>query len=809
MESILKDLRFAARSLRRQPAFSLTVILTLALAIGASTAIFSMVEATLLRSLPFRTPDRIAFLWGVAGPQRAIRGASFIEVQDWAKLNRTFENVAVYDETSLNLQTADGAERVDAEMVSASYFPMLGANAALGRTFTADEDVVPDANPVVVISDGMWKTRFGADPRIVGRTLTLNDKPFTVLGVMQPDFKGISFDTDIWFPSAMVRANGGPTNLAERGNRWLGAVGRLRPGTTLELAQNDVDRVAAQLAKDFPQSNRDRGVQLSSLRDSYLGTTRSLVLAVFAAVGLLLLIACANVIGLQLVRASGRRQEIALRIAIGAERGRLIQQLVVEGLVLAVSAAAVGLLVAYWAVEGLTALAPDGLLPPYADPSLNVPTFLFTLLIALGCGLVFGLIPARRSGRVDLVDSLKQGARGSNSFGRGGRFGAQQMLVITETAVALMLLVGAGLFVRSLQRELAVSPGFDPRGVLRARVILPLRYTPVQRLQMSEQLRARLGSIPSVRAVAIGSDLPLGGGSNAGFIFVPDVDQSVRYYRHSVNPDFFAALRIQVLAGRGFTADDKDGTPAVVTVNQSMARRFWPNENPIGKHLRLGNDATAPEVTVVGVVADVRFRDLTTPLATTEPDVYFPMAQRPAGGLQIAIRSELSAESITGAVRRELAAIDPTVPLFGVRPMEAMLAQQTASGRFASSILGVFGVAALVLTAVGLYGVLAFVVSLRRREIGIRIALGASNRRVLEGVIGHGVRLVAFGLVIGLAGAAGATRWIAGQLFGVGAHDPLVFTVVPALLLGVAVVASWVPARRAARVDPQIALRSE
>jgi putative ABC transport system permease protein len=585
-------------------------------------------------------------------------------------------------------------------------------------------------------------------------------------------------------------------------------VGRMRPGVTLEQAQADADRVAAQLANDFPQSNTDRGVWLFSLRDSYLGPTKTLLLAVFAAVGLLLLIACANVVGLQLVRAAGRRQEIALRLAIGADRSRLLQQLIVEGLVLAFAAAVVGFVVSYWGVEALTTLAPDGLLPNYATPSLNLATFGFTLAVATIAGVLFGLIPARSSARVDLVGSLKEGSRGSaGGFGRM-RLGPQQLLVITETAVALILLVGAGLFVRSLQQQLAVSPGFDARGVLRARLVLPQRYTPETRLQLAEQLHTRLSAIPSVKAVAIGSDLPLGGSSSAAFIHVPDADQSVRFYRHSVAPDFFSALGIRLVSGRTFTPSDRDGAPAVVTINESMAKRFWPNESAVGKRLRLG-EKTGPEVTVVGVMGDVRYRDLTTPLATSEPDVYFPIAQRPAGGLQIALRSDLSAESITSAVRRELAAIDPSIPLFGVRPLETLLAQQTARGRFASSILGVFGVAALVLTAVGLYGVLAFLVSLRTKEIGIRIALGASDRRVLRGVISHGLKLVAIGLTIGLLVASGATRWIASQLFAVGAHDPVVFIAVPALLLGVAVLASWVPAWRASQVDPQIALRSD
>jgi predicted permease len=809
MNTFVNDLRFAARTLRKQPAFTTTVIATLALAIGASTAIFSVVESTLLRPLPFQTPERLAFLWGVAGPQRAIRGASIIEIEDWARLTHSFEQIAIYDETSLSLRTTEGADRVDAEMVSASYFPMLGATAAVGRVFTPQEDRVPDANPVVVISDAMWTTRFGRDPHIVGRAVTLNDQPFTIVGVMRPGFKGLSFDTDVWFPAMMAHANGAPKDLTSRGNRWLGAVGRLGNGVTIDAAQADAARAAAQLAKDFPESNRDRGVQLFALRDSYLGSTRTLVLAVFGAVGLLLLIACANVVGLQLVRATGRRREFALRIAIGAGRGRLVRQLVAEGLVLAACSTLIGLLVAYWSLEGLIHVIPPGLLPNYAAPSIDPLAFAFAVAVAAVSGLLVGIVPAFRATQVDLTTSLKQGSRGSaGDFSRGRRLGIQQILIIAELALALVLLVGAGLFVRSLQRQLAVDAGFDAAGVVRAQLSLPQQLRAPQRLQFADALEARAAAVPSVRGAAIGSDMPLGGSSSAAFVYLPDAAQSVRFYRHMVSANFFSTLRIPVIRGRGFTAEDRDGTPNVVVINDAMARRFWSGASPIGKTLRLGSE-TGPEVTIVGVVGDVRYRDLTTPLATSEPDVYFPLAQFPTSSLQIAVRSDLPAASIGASMRREVAAIDPTVPLYNIESLQALLDRQTASGRFASTLLSVFGTAALLLTAIGLYGALAFLVSLRLREMGIRIALGATQARVVRGIIAHGLRLAIGGAAIGLVAAWLLTRWIATQLYGVGSHDPLVFAVVPALMLAVAAAASWVPARRAARADPQIALRTE
>ena len=808
MDLILKDVRFALRKLAHQRAFTVTAIATLSLAIGISAAIFSVVESTLLRRLPFEMPDRIAMLWGAAGPERAIRGASVIEIQDWARLAKSFDDVAIYDETSLNYRTSEGTERVDAEMVSASYWRLLGARAQLGRTFTADEDRVPNANAVVTISDAMWRTRFGADPAIIGRSLVLNEIPFTVVGVMQPEFAGLSFDTDVWFPAMMVQANGGPRDLSERGNRWLGAVARVKTGISFEEAQQDADRVALQIAQEFPATNADRWVEVQPLRDSYLGTTQNLVLVVFSAVLLLLVIATANVLGLQIVRATGRSREMAVRLAVGADRSRLLQQLTIEGLVLSLLATVVGITVAHWGLEGLLRLVPDGVLPNYATPAINWQTLVFAIGVALVSGTVFGLIPALRSTRVDLVDSLREGTRASTGgFGRP-RANMQQLLVIAQTSVAIVLLIGAGLFVRSLQRELQVPPGFTAQGALRVRVAMPQQLTPPNRLQLAERMHQDLSAIPSVRAVAIGSDVPLGGASSAAFIYVPHLDQRYRYFRHSVMPDFFAALGIPLVDGRAFSVDDRAESPPVVVINESTARRFWPNEGAIGKRIRLG-DPSAPEVTIVGVVGDVRYRDLRTPLSTSEPDVYFPLAQRPAGALQIAIRSDLPVENLTSAVQRAAAAINPGMTVFGVRSLQEILDLQTANGRLASSLLTVFGFAALLLAAVGLYGLLAFVVSLRRREIGIRLALGATQRTVLREVIGHGLRLVAVGLTVGVVIAALTTRYVESQLFDVGRFDPVVFAVATLALFVVALVASWIPARRASRVHPQVAIRTQ
>jgi predicted permease len=807
MDLILKDVRFALRKLAHQRAFTITAVATLSLAIGISAAIFSVVESTLLRRLPFEMPDRLVMLWGAAGPERAIRGASVIEIQDWARLSKSFDDVAIYDETSLNFRTSEGSERVEAEMVSASYWEMLGARAQLGRTFTADEDRVPMAHPVVTISDDMWRTRFGADPTIIGRPLVLNEIPFTVVGVMQPGFAGLSFDTDVWFPAMMVQANGGPRDLSQRGSRWLGAVARVKDGISFEEAQRDADRVALRIAQDFPTSNADRWVAVQPLRDSYLGTTENLVLVVFSAVLLLLVIATANVLGLHIVRATGRSREMAVRLAVGADRPRLLRQLTIEGLVLSTLATVVGIIFAHWGLEGLLRLVPDGVLPGYATPAINWQTLVFAVGVAIVSGTVFGLIPALRSTRVDLADSLRDGTRASTGgFGRP-RANMQQLLVIAQTSVAIVLLIAAGLFVRSLQRELQVPPGFVAEGALRVRVMMP-QLAASDRLGRVERMHQELGAIPSVRAVAIGSDVPLGGSSTAAFIYVPDLDQRYRYYRHSVMPDFFSALGIPLVDGRAFSVDDRAAAPQVIIINESTARRFWPAGSAVGRRIRLG-DASAPEVTVVGVAGDVRYRDLRTPLRTSEPDVYFPMAQRPVGALQMAIRSDLPVENLTSTVQRVVAGIDPGMTVFGARNMQEILDLQTANGRLASSLLTVFGFAALLLAAVGLYGLLAFVVTLRSREIGIRLALGATQRTVLRDVISHGLRLVAVGLTVGVGIAALATRYVESQLFAVGRFDPVVFGVATLALFVVALIASWIPARRASRVHPHAAIRAQ
>ena len=809
---MISDIRYAFRTLRTRPGFSATVIATLALGIGASTAMFSIVDAALLRGLPFDDPGRLVVLWGVAGPERDIRGASIPEARDWSADNRSLGALSVYDETAVNLRTVDGAVRVDAEMVSPTYFPLLGARAALGRTFIADEDRTPDTHPVAVISDRLWRERFAADPAIVGRAATLNERSLTIVGVMPPGFAGLSFDTDLWFPAMMVSLTTGAGAVESRGTRWLMVVGRLLPEQTVETAQRDLDRVAQRLTQDFPRTNTGRGVQILSLRDSYLGETRTLLTLLFSAVIVFLLIACANVTGLQLVHATARRREIAVRLALGADRRQLVRQLLTESVVLSILGGAAGALIAYWAVDGLRPFIPAGLLPGYADVAVNGRVLAFSLALALAAGAICGLAPALVSARQELAEALRDGARTASASGLGRirRPGMHQLLVTIEVALALVLLVAAGLMVRTFQAQLRVSPGFDPQSVVTARLALPARYSPEQRALFATQLTERLGNMSGVASASVSSDMPLSGISSAGSFMLPGATEPVRYYRHYVTAEFFPTLRIPLAQGRTFTSADFRGGAPVAILSESGARRLFSGANPIGRTLPLPL-GVAPEVTVVGVARDVRFRDLTTniSIARAEPDIYFPYVQRTDADIHVAVRSATEAPISAELLREAVAALDPTLPLYQVGPLTDAVRTQTATARFGSIMLGAFSVVALLLAAIGLYGVIAFVVGLSRREIAIRMALGAEAAAVRRLVVRNAMVLVLAGIVTGIAAAALVMGSLRGLLFAVGPRDPVTFGAVALGVFVVALLASYIPARRAAKVEPQLALQAE
>jgi predicted permease len=810
---MLHDLRVAVRALLQRPGFALSVILTLALGIGASTMMFGLVDSALLRPLPFERPDRLAILWGVAGPQRAIRGGSFPEVQDWRAMNRTFTDVAIYDEISLNLRLGTEAFRVESEMVSAGFFDLLGVRAAIGRTFTADEDRVPDAQPVAIISDKLWRERFGAAADVLRREIVLNDRTCTIVGVMPRGFAGLSFDTDLWIPSMMAALTNSPSVVRNRGDRWLGAIGRLRDGVSFRQAQDDLTRVASQLEQQYPDTNRQRGVLIVPVKDDLLGSTASLIVALFAAVLLFLLVSCANVASLLLARTTARRRELAVRAALGARRWHVLRQLLVESFVLAVVAGVVGALVAAWGTAAAVALVPDGALPRHVQPVVDPRVIAFTSVVTCGVAMLVAVLPVVASRDRDLSSAIRTGGRTSAAgLGSLRRPSTQQLLIVGEMALAMTLLTAGGLMARSLQRQLDVRVGFNPDGVTVARLTLPgSRYAAEQRIAFVSRVEEQLRRQPLLESVAIASDLPFTGSASASTL-TPDRDPDVtlRYYRHSVTPAFFRTLSMPLLRGRQFTADDGRGRPLVAIVTESGGRRIWPGDDALGRRFRLGG-SPAPEVQVVGVVADARFRSLIADLAAAgaEPDIFFPFGQRTDADLEIAVRSTDGAAVSIAALQTAVSAVDAAIPVYRVQSLRDAVAQQTATASLGAMLLGVFSGGTLLLAGIGLYGLVAYVVGLSRREIAVRLALGATPGAIIRLIVRNSLLLVGIGVLVGLVGSLAAGRALEAQLFHTPAADPATYGGVALTLMLVTFLASAVPARRAVRLDPHAALRAD
>lgn len=809
------DLFVSARTLLKRPAYALSVVATLAVGIGASTVMFSLIDAALLRPLPFPEPGQLVFLTGVAGPQRAPRGGSFLEVKDWGAMNATLQDVAIYDETSLNMRAGEETVRIEAEMVSASYFGLLGASAALGRTFLPDEDMVPDRNRVAVISHALWRTRFGGAHDVLQRSVQLNERPFSIVGVMPEGFAGVSFDTDVWVPTAMVTLTSAPSVLQDRSTRWLGAVGRLKDGVTLERAQEDLTRVADLLARQHPGTNKDRGVQVDTVQDALRGSTGRLLPALFAAVLLFLAVACANVATLQLARVSARRRELAVRLALGATRWHVVRQLLSESLVLSLAAGVLALILSAWGLGALLATLPAQGLPAYARVAIDPRAIMFAIGVAGLAGLLVSVLPALTALRADLSGAMKEGARAVGpGLGSIRRPSAQQALVVAEIAMALTLLTGAGLMVRSLDRQLRVPIGFDPAPVTIARVTLPTgRYLAPERSAFVERVLAELESTPLVASASIATTLPFTGNTSAS-ILIPDIgtgDESrIRYYRNMVTPEFFATLGIPVVRGRAFADTDRADTAPVAMINESAARRIWNTTDVVGRHIRIGA-APAPMVQIVGVTADARFRDLTTDLsgARVEPDVFFPFAQRSDRAIELAVRTTNGSAVPLAALQAAVSKVDASLPVYGVRRLADAVTRQTSSQRFGSTLLSIFSLGAMLLCALGLYGLISYIVGLSRKEIAIRLALGASRRRVVALIVRNGLVLVGAGILVGSIGSFAAGRMLEAQLFQTGAVDPFAFAAVSIMLLGVTLVATLLPARHAAHVNPQTALRGD
>ena len=809
---MLRDLRLAFRAFRKHRTYALSVALTLAVGVGASTSIFAFVDAALLQPPPFPDPSRLAMVWGVSGPERNIRGASYLEIRDWKERTHTLQDVVFYDEISLNMSVDGGsAARVDAEMVAAGYFDMLGAQAATGRVFRADEDAVPDQHPVAVISDKLWRAVFASDPGILTRQVLLNDRPMSIIGVMRPGFAGLSYDTDVWVPSMMIGLTTAPATLQNRGNRWLAALTRVKDGVSTEAAQADLDAVAAAMEKEFPDTNTGRGASLQTLEQYYFGDSALTLRRLFGAVLLFLVVACSNVAALQLARSTSRRQETAVSLALGATRKHLARQLVAEAVVLGIAGSLAGLLLASWMLSGIRAIQPVGALPAFVEPALNARAIGFGAVMAMLAALLAGILPALATPPAQVSDALRASARAvRGGLGRIARPAPQQLLVVIQVAIALVLLLGAGLVIRALQTQLRVPLGFDPQGVTFAQVTLTgERYAAPARASFGARLERALASMPGVQGALVSDGLPFSGSSASILIREPDLTDRVRYYVHSVSPGYFKTLGMRFVAGNGFTGNERADTPRVAVLTESGAKRLFHGRQAVGLRFKLGN-AQAPEVEVVGVIADARFRNLSTDLTAprAEPDVFFPYAQRPDRVIQFAVRTAGAAPTVQ-ALQQVMSSLDPSLPVYAVEPLSERARRQTANARFTSAIMGVFSVATLLLACIGLYGLVSYVVSLSRREIALRLALGAARGGLIRLVVRNAMLLVIAGVALGLLLAWGFSRLSTTWIGPLPEGDFLTFAIAGATLLAAGAAAALVPALSAASVDPNLALRAD
>ncbi len=816
-----RDLRYAARMLRRSPAFTVVAVLTLALGIGANTAIFSVVNAVLLRPLPYPEPARLVELWGnVKRAKVERRGASYPDYQDWRDQSRSFAAMAAFDGGSFTLTGVDEPERLDGEYVSQPYFALLGVNAAVGRTFRPEEDRVPQRDAVVVLSDSLWKRRFGADPGIAGRAIALGGRGYTVIGVMPPWFRGITDTADVWVPFLMY---GTADDFAERGSRGFAALARLKPGVSQARAQTELDGISKRLERAYPATNEGRGVELSPLATEIVGDLRQPLLVLLAAVAFVLLIACTNVANLLLARSEARQREIALRIALGAGRGRVLQQLVTESGLLAFAGAGAGLLLAGWGVRALMAASPVTF-PSYVHPGLDPRVAWFTVLISAAAGLALGLAPAAQVRPGNLHDAFKQASSHSAQNRGGRRF--RNLLVVAEVAFALLLLVGAGLLIRSVQQLAALHPGYGPDRVLTLRLSLPRLAPPAGASQAAasatppdaraavsaREILRRVAQIPSVESAAAGSDVPLGGSSAIFYTAEgqPPVNAAnvPRAYIHRVSPEFFKTLRIRLVAGRTFTETEMQGNSNVVIASENVSRRFWPGQDPIGKRVKGGGPASpGPWWTIVGVVNEMKYRGLPDN-PTADPDLFLPFSERQRT-FSLLVRTALEPAALAPSVRKVLREAEPSVVVFNVSTMQEFIGRETARSRFTGWLMGIFASAALLLAMIGIYGVMSYAVSRRTQEIGVRMALGAARSDVIRMVVGRGMGLIAIGLGLGVAAALALTRLLASLLYGVTATDLATFAAAALALAAVALMACLVPAARASRIDPAVALRNE
>ncbi len=807
MHTFLQDLRFGARMLWKTPGFTVVAVLALALGIGANTAIFSVVNAVMLRPLPFPEPDRLMMIFHsypkMNLPRASVspRGYSY-----YAENARSFQSVAAFTgwRAPQNLTGSGEPERVRSILATASFFPTVGVPPMLGRTFSPDEDE-PGRDRVAVLSYGLWQQRFGGDRGVLGSTMTLDGNNYTVIGVMPPEFRFPSL-ADLWVPLALAPKQ----RQGSLGMEFLNVIGRLKASVAPSQGQAEMQRITADLLKQFPDRTESSWRVLAlPLKEVLQGEMRPALLVLLGAVGFVLLIACANVANLLLARSTARIKEIAIRTALGASRLRLVRQLLTESVLLAVIGGLLGLALAYWGLAALLALIPIQL-PSFIKINIDTPVMLFTLILAVATGLVFGLAPAFQISSGGVAETLKEGGRTSQAAGRHRLRGA---LVVSEIAFALVLLIGAGLMIRSFIRIQQANFGFDATRVLTFEISLPqARYSDDARVRgFFQQVLQRISTLPGVVGVGASSGLPL------SLTWTQSYDIEGKQYRpepHShfaiASPGYFSALRIPLLRGRSFAESDSADAPPVVVIDERTARMYWPGEDPVGKRVSFDNLPNTDKPRwreVIGVVGGVKHASAVE--EETKGTVYLPMQQEPARSMAFTVRTQGDPLPLARAVREQVLAVDSLQAVYNFRSMEQLLDEFVAQPRFNMVLLGIFAGLALVLAAVGIYGVISYSVTQRTHEIGVRMALGAQRADVVRLILSHGLRLALVGLAIGIAGALASTRALSRMLFGVSTTDPVTFAGLSLLLIAVAAVASYVPARRAMRVDPMVALRYE
>ena len=817
MGNLFQDLRFGIRMLAKNRAFTAIAVIALALGIGANTAIFSVVNAVLLRPLPYGDPQQLVMVWQTSQEAQKKLGierltVTYADFYDWREQSTVFDSMAALDSGRLIFTGRGEPERLSGVAVTPNILSLLRVKPIIGRDFRPEEES-DSAEPVVILSHGLWQRRFGGDEKIIGQTITLNDTSFTVVGVLPQDFRFTESSNlpgffrgeagaDVWLPLTLNEARRG-----NRNNHNLAVVARLKSGVAPEQAQVEMQTIAGRIAQSFSSNPEDFGAEVVPLREQIAGRIRPALLVLLGAVAFVLLIACANVASLLLARAAARRRELAVRSALGASRFRLIRQLLIESLLLALTSGLLGVLLALWGVDVLISLSPDSILHA-GEVEINTRVLGFTLLVSIATGIGFGLVPALVSSKPDINESLKESGRTVTDPRRR----AHSLLVVAEIALAMVLLVGAGLLTKSFSQLIRVDPGFNPENIVSVEISLPFRrYREAEkRVQFFREVIDRIKTLPDVEAVGSNYALPLGGADPSSSFAIegrpwPEGEwQSANF--GTISPDYFRVMEIPLLRGRHFTDQDGSDSQQVAIIDQEMARRYFPGEDPLGKRIQIGSREWS---TIVGLVGTLRHTSLED---EPRPYIYVPYAQRPFywSLTNIAIRSKTSdVSSLVASVRQDVKAIDRDQPVSNVKAMEETYGRAVAPRRFSMLLLGVFAGLALLLAVIGLYSMISYSVTQRVHEIGVRMALGARSRDILFMVTKEGLKLGIVGVAIGLGASFALTRWMEGLLFGVSATDPTIFSAIAFLLAGVALLACYIPARRASRVDPMVALRYE